>query len=134
MKRRAALLKLSREHHAALVLGQRIAKAQDAASINDLMEWVPTVFRNELEPHFRAEEAALLPRLEAVGESALRRRTLDEHRLLRELAARIAAGDRHSLKPFGLALNAHVRFEERELFAVAEAVLPAGFLDAPDQA
>lgn len=130
MKRRAALLQLSREHHTALVLTQRIAQAGDAAAISELMESVTTIFRRELDPHFRAEEAALLPHLEAAGESGIVRRTLEEHRELRRLAARIASGDSASLKPFGIALNAHVRFEERELFATAEAVLPPAFLDS----
>lgn len=133
MKRRAALLKLSREHHTALVLTQCIAKVSDASAIAGLMESVPAMFRRELEPHFLAEEQNLLPRLKAAGEIELVRRTLEEHRLLRGLAAQIASGHSASLKPFGVALNAHVRFEERELFAAAEALLPSAFLNASEQ-
>ena len=58
--------------------------------------------------------------------------TLAEHRLLRDLAARIASGDTASLKPFGVALHDHVRFEERQLFVTAEATLPASYLDTAD--
>ncbi|WP_186408744.1 hemerythrin domain-containing protein [Candidatus Accumulibacter aalborgensis] len=133
MKRRAALIELSREHHGALVLTQRIAKAHDTAAVAHLMDSVPAIFRSELEPHFRIEEASLLPRLAAAGEVEQVRRTLAEHRELRDLAAKIAAGDRSRLKPFGAALNAHIRFEERELFATAESVLPAAFLDHSGQ-
>jgi iron-sulfur cluster repair protein YtfE (RIC family) len=129
MKRHAALLQLSREHHAALVLTQRIAKAGDAAAISGLMDRVQAIFRQELEPHFRREEAFLLPRLETAGEAVLVHRTLAEHRELRDLASRIGEGDTSCLKPFGVALNRHVRFEERELFVTAEAVLPAEGLD-----
>jgi hypothetical protein len=125
VKRHASLLKLSREHHVALVLAQRIANASDKAAIAGLMEEVPAIFRRELDPHFRTEETALLPLLERAGENAVARRTLEEHRLLRGLAARVANGDQASLKPFGNALSAHVRFEERELFAAVEAMLPA---------
>ncbi len=132
MKRRPALLQLSRDHHTALVLAQRIAKAADEAAVGRLLASVPAFFERELEPHFQTEEATLLPRLEAAGETALVARTLDEHRLLRSLAARLADGDNTSLKPFGDALNSHVRFEERELFVTAERVLPADFLDAAD--
>lgn len=129
MKRRAALQQLSREHHGALVLTQRIAKARGAAALARLLDVVPATFRRELEPHFRAEEESLLPRLVAAGEGDLVRRTLADHRELRILAAEIAAGDSSRLQTFGAALNAHVRFEERELFVTAEAVLPAEYLD-----
>lgn len=134
MKRRAALVQLSREHHGALVLTQRIAKAHDAATVSHLMASVPAIFRHEIEPHFQLEEASLLPRLVASGEVEQVRRTLTEHRELRDLVAQIAAGDGSCLKPFGAALNAHIRFEERELFATAESVLPAAFLDHSGQA
>lgn len=129
MKRRPALLQLSRDHHTALVLAKRIAAAHDDDAIDALIATVPGTFAHELEPHFQAEEGDLLPRLQAAGEAALVARTLDEHRLLRALADRIGAGDRASLAPFGLALHDHVRFEERELFITAERVLPAAFLD-----
>jgi len=39
------------------------------------------------------------------------------------LVRRIGAGDADALWPFGAKLDAHVRFEERKLFPVAEAVL-----------
>lgn len=131
MKRRPALLQLSREHHAALVLANRIAKAGDDAAIAALIESVPAFFRQELEPHFRQEETDLLPRLELAGEAALAQRTLAEHQALRALVTRLAAGDSASLKPFGVALHDHVRFEDRQLFVTAEAVLPTEFLDTP---
>jgi len=128
MKRSAALSQWSQEHHAALVLARRIANAGDEDARAALLASVPTTFDRELEPHFRAEEAVLLPRLEAAGQIDLVRRTAQDHLLLRELAARIASGDRAALQPFGRLLKEHVRFEERELFAAAESVLPAEFL------
>lgn len=126
MKRTAALRQLSREHHTALALSLRIARSTDAPGMELLLVDLPTIFEHELEPHFRAEESALLPVLQAAGELALVARTEAEHRLLRELAARIARGERECLASFGEALKAHVRFEERELFIAAEAVLSEG--------
>lgn len=131
MKRRAALMQLSREHHTALVLTQRIAQAGDEATMGRLMQAVPSMFERELEPHFQVEETTLLPRLEALGETVLVQRAHAEHRELRDLAARIATGDSTALKPFGVLLRAHVRFEERDLFPTAETVLPAAYLDEP---
>lgn len=133
MKRSAALLKLSQEHHTALVLAQRIAKAGDAAAMAALLASVPTIFSREVEPHFRVEEESLLPHLEAAGAINLVRRTRQEHRLLRELVERIASGDDTALKSFGSTLKAHVHFEEHELFAAAEMVLPAEFLAGSGQ-
>lgn len=131
MKRRAALLKLSRDHHTALVLTLRISQANGEAEVSSLMESLPRLFQHELDPHFRVEEEVLLPRLEKAGEIALVRQTFEDHKELRNLVARIALGDLAILKTFGAKLNAHVRFEERELFPRAEAVLPASFLDMP---
>lgn len=129
MKRLPALLKLSREHHTALSLALRISRADDAATQAALLVAVPGIFHNELEPHFQDEEIKLLPQLTAAGELALVSRTREEHRQLRDLVGRIAAGELASLKPFGEQLQAHVRFEERELFVTAQAVLSTAFLD-----
>ena len=129
MKRSAALLKLSREHHTALVLALRISRAGDATAQAELLISVPAIFRDELAPHFAAEESDLLPKLAAAGEAALVERTLAEHCLMRDLIDKITAGDPQSLKSFGALLKAHVQFEERELFVTAQAVLPAIYLD-----
>lgn len=132
MKRSPFLRDLSRDHHAALSLANRIAKADDEGALADLMTDVPERFRRELEPHFRQEEEDLLVRLVQAGEESLVRRTLAEHGRLRDLASRLAGGDRSALGSFGAALRDHVRFEERELFEAAEAALgnPAGSPDA----
>ncbi|MDR0775858.1 MAG: hemerythrin domain-containing protein [Azonexus sp.] len=126
MKRSVALRQLSREHHTALSLALHIAKATGPEARNALLATVPVVFRDELEPHFQAEERSLLPPLAQQGETALVERTLAEHAQLRALAAAIGAGEASALAPFGTLLQAHVRFEERELFAVAEVRLYAG--------
>jgi hemerythrin-like domain-containing protein len=125
MKRSPALIKLSREHHTALSLALRIERGGDAAALAALQVKVPTIFREELEAHFQEEERSLLPQLLLAGEAALVNRTLAEHRQLRQLVDRIAAGDVASLPAFAEQLRVHVRFEERELFMVAERVLPA---------
>lgn len=124
MKRCDGLAPLSREHHAALVLAKRLAAAQRAPALREgLAVAVTDTFARELDPHFRTEEAALLPLLMKAGEAELVARTLREHDELRELVRRIGAGDVDALWPFGAKLDAHVRFEERKLFPVAEAVL-----------
>lgn len=132
MKRSGSLLKLSREHHGALVLAKRAQSfgptRSDAADV--FMAQLVRTFADELEPHFQAEENTLLPALQLAGESALVERTLAEHAQLRELIERIRHCYLSSLQRFGIALAAHVRFEERELFPAAEAVLPPATLTA----
>lgn len=127
MKRAAALTALSREHHGALVLAKRIAGA-DAAGRSALGRELAARFTAELEPHFLMEEAELLPRLARAGALDLVERTLEEHRLLRALVLRTAGGDQAALTEFGRLLEAHVRFEERELFAAAQSRLDAAWL------
>ena len=129
MKRSPALLELSREHHTALSLSLRIARMADAESEAALLIRVPAVFDAELEPHFQEEEQGLLPALVAAGELALVTRTLAEHGAMRNLMTHIRSGDVVSLKLFGQQLAAHVRFEERELFARAQDVLSADYLN-----
>ena len=129
MKRSSALLALSREHHTALSLSVRIARMADAEAEAALLIRVPAVFDAELEPHFQEEEQGLMPALVAAGELALVSRTLAEHGAMRNLMIHIRSGDVVSLKLFGQQLAAHVRFEERELFATAQDVLSADYLN-----
>ena len=133
MKRYPALLALSREHHTALSLSLRIARMADAEGGAEaaaaLLIRVPAVFDAELEPHFEEEERSLLPALVAAGELDLVTRTLAEHGALRNLMSHFRSGDVVSLKLFGQQLAAHVRFEERELFARAQDVLSADYLN-----
>ncbi len=136
MKRHPGLIKLSREHHAALVLAkraQRLGSETSEAAAPFLAE-VAQAFANESEPHFLAEESGLLAALDAAGQAALAERTLADHQALRALARRLAAGDAASLCRFGELLEAHVRFEERELFPHAESILPPEVLADIDRA
>jgi len=125
MKRNISLAGLSREHHAVLVLAKHAQRidTDDIEAARDFMTSAVASFERELEPHFRVEEQALLPQLAKTGETDRVGRTLAEHEELRGLAKRLAEHDAASLRRFGDALEAHVRFEERELFALAESRL-----------
>lgn len=127
MKRHPYLLGLSREHQSALSLAQRAKRAAISGKENevaDLAAVATHVFARELEPHFRFEEIHLLPAMRAIDETERVERTLDEHQRLRALAAQLAERpDAAALAAFGALLESHVRFEERELFEVAQAGL-----------
>lgn len=128
MKRDLRLHGLSSEHHEALVLARsllRRASGWTAAQGRVLARR----FEAELEPHFRVEESVLVPALEAVGARELVDRTLDDHTFLRDTLSAVVAGDPEAARAFGVRLQEHVRFEERELFPRCEALLPAGVLD-----
>lgn len=124
MKRDAALRDLSSEHHTGLVLVRRIRKqpAPAEAAVKARWEEVRERFASELEPHFQKEEDGLLPMLRAIGESALVERTLREHETMRRL---VADGGPEDLLRFAQWLDEHIRFEEKELFDVAQRRLSA---------
>lgn len=123
MRRHQQLQDLSREHHTALQLAlraKRAAQSGDAAQIAASAAACVEAFSVELDPHFVIEENELLPALAQQGEHDLVRRTLAEHEQLRSLVVQLAQPDATTLQSFAELLHAHVRFEERELFEVAQ--------------
>jgi len=137
MKRSAALRDLSDDHHVALVLAlraRRTAAGGDEDAVAATWREAERTHRDELEPHFAIEERWLAPPLEAAGEAALVARLHEDHAALREALAPGAARGAAALAAFGERLAAHVRFEERELFPVAERRLPVAALAAIEAA
>ncbi|MBL8394686.1 MAG: hemerythrin domain-containing protein [Candidatus Accumulibacter sp.] len=128
MQRSAALRALSREHHDALRLALhagRAARSAAAEPIAAAAAQLRDALAGEIEAHFLREESDLLPGLAATGQSALVARTLDEHRRLRQCAASLLPPQAGTLLACAELLQAHVRFEERELFAAIERQLAA---------
>ncbi|MFH1661454.1 MAG: hemerythrin domain-containing protein [Pseudomonadota bacterium] len=126
MKRHAALLQLSREHHHALKLSRLARFASDAGhalAIAEAAEKIIEAFPEVLEPHFQSEENDLLPALAAAGANALVERTLAEHAELRDLNRRLIEPDSEILARLATLLHGHVRFEEREVFETAQQLL-----------
>lgn len=129
MKRHPALRGLSSEHHRALVLATRAQRATpDEAATRALAAEAAHLFASELEAHFLQEETGLLAELEAAGCETAVRRTQAEHAELRQLAGQLNVS-LATLPHFGERLAAHIRYEERELFPLAEATLAPGTLD-----
>ncbi|HVW17432.1 MAG TPA: hemerythrin domain-containing protein [Solirubrobacteraceae bacterium] len=129
MKRSAALASLSRDHHQALVVAQRLRRA-DAAGAADARERFLDYWREHGRRHFRLEEEVLLPGYAAHGDAhdPLVLRVLGEHVEIRHRADRIAArpvSGADDLHDLGERLAAHVRLEERELFPLIERAMPA---------
>jgi len=124
MKRDVRLHGLTSDHHHALVLARRIREAAgrgqlDLALVSDARRH----YDSELSRHFAVEEEELLPALTECGRQDLVDRTLREHDALRGHLRGAEAGDLHRLEEFGALLEAHVRFEEGELFTACEALV-----------
>ncbi len=123
MKRCEELRPLSMEHHLALVMVKHALNAveQDEESIQKAWLELKTKFETELNDHFKKEEKLLLPLMKKSGLDKLVDRTLNEHQLMRRLIKEKAT--KNNLKEFAELLKDHVRFEERELFVMAEQFL-----------
>ncbi len=113
MKRDGRLLELSREHHTALKLARRLQRAS-SPSARDLAAEALRGLRLDLEFHFDEEEVGLLPVLWHCGRADLAERLCSEHVELRAMI--VEALDGHGMERLGALLEAHVRFEEREMF------------------
>lgn len=126
MKRHPDLLQLSREHYGALKLARdarRVAGSGDPIAVAAIAQHVVEVFRAELDPHFCVEEQGMLVLLARAGQHNLVEHTLADHAELRRLARLLANPDADTLARFAELLQAHVRFEEREVFEAVQAGL-----------
>lgn len=131
MQRAEALRDLSREHHEALVLARRArttATQPDSAEAHAQRAHLLERWAAQFEPHFAREEHTLLPELTRAGQTAPVALAHEQHATLRHLVERLRAGDLQALAVWGEAMDAHVRFEERTLFPLAQTVLEPSVL------
>jgi hemerythrin-like domain-containing protein len=138
MKRSAALASLSRDHHQALVVAQRLRCATDATAAEARAAFL-TYWTEHGRMHFRLEEELLFPAYAGHGDpyDPVVLRALGEHAMIRHRADALAAAtsaDAGALALLGAELAAHVRLEEREVFPLIERVMPERELDAVAQA
>ncbi len=134
MERDPALASLSRDHHQALFVAQKLRRATDETAA-DARAALLAYWEGHGRAHFRSEEEVLFPAYAEHGDPyhALLGRALCDHIAIR---ARIEAVDRGrgapptALHELGRLLADHVRLEERELFPLIERALPAQHLAA----
>jgi Hemerythrin HHE cation binding domain len=126
MKRHPALRALSRDHHQALVVSQRLRRA-GAQGAGEAQTAFLAFWRSEGELHLRIEEEVLLPPFAAAGgaHTAAVARVLIEHAEIRLRALRLQGGEASGavLEELGGLLAEHVQLEERELFPAIEQLL-----------
>ncbi len=134
VKRDAALASLSRDHHQALVVAQKLRRA-DPGSAGEARAALLAFWEPHGRTHFRREEEILLPAFAARGDPyhPLLARALCDHVVIRHRVGSILHGGAREpahLHELGLRLTAHVRLEERELFPLIEGALSAAQLTA----
>jgi DUF438 domain-containing protein len=127
MKRSRALTSLSRDHHQALVIAQKLRRA-DTGGAEEARTAFLAYWSEHGAEHFRLEEEILLPAYAAHGDPhhPLVLEALGDHVAIRQRAARLTSSDPtvDELHELGARLAAHVRLEERALFPMIENVMP----------
>lgn len=136
IKRSGELVALSRDHHAGLLLCWKIRTGVSKGIATErIKKYVSFFFEHDLREHFRQEEAFLFPLLPA--DEPMRALALAQHVELSALIALLEQSDVDEvamLLRFAEMLDAHIRFEERELFPHIERVTPADALTATGNA
>lgn len=132
MRRSPELTPLSHDHHQALFAAQQLKRAEDGPAAREafLSFWI-----EHGRQHFRIEEEILLPgwvECDSGADRDLAARVLTDHLSIRTEVRRLERGalSLDDLGRLGVALERHVRFEERELFPLIEAGLDEGAIRA----
>ena len=112
LKRSKQLTPFSREHHDALLFVWKIRQGlKNITAPNVIIDYIRWFWENNLQNHFELEEKLLIPPLPANDEFA--KQMSIEHQALRHS---IGEMDENSIAAFAEGLDAHIRFEERQLF------------------
>lgn len=125
MKRHPALINLSREHHAALILAQILKK--DGPNFKDLptddegkRNYTISFYKTDLAKHFQFEEEILFPFVNKQSDLLKEQtaRLIGEHKKLKSLIHKLLTPGNveNILDRIGMLLEKHIRFEEREYF------------------
>ncbi len=139
MKRHDSLAPLSREHHAALILARLLQKGAPVfkglpADIAGKAAYARQFYRDELIPHFMAEENMVLLNIKGTSHQldTLAEDIIREHKLLKLLFEMMPGADHleDHLDSLGFALEKHIRKEERELFPLIQSTCSESILDA----
>lgn len=126
MKRHIALITLSSDHQNGLAVANKLKYSYKPTSSEipppspeQLKELLLKFFREHLGQHFKTEEKILAPNF---PENEMMQRMLNEHVILNKMISEIESipAGKDTLNDFGKMLEAHIRFEERELFPMIE--------------
>lgn len=121
IKRSDAIVPLSRDHHNGLLLCWKIRTGlKNNTSIDRIAAYIIHVFDTELNEHFYQEEKYLLPLIPSDNPKYIQAHK--EHTSIRNQinTLRNITTDKAALSIIADELEAHIRFEERDLFNYIE--------------
>ncbi|MBS1654586.1 MAG: hemerythrin domain-containing protein [Bacteroidetes bacterium] len=130
MKRHEALAPLSREHHESLILAQLLkinAPVYDGLPVllNEKIEYALAVYNDHIKDHFKREEA-ILDKLNGLNEELdwLIAEIKEEHKTVTGYFNSMDAviPDIELMNSTGVALEIHIRKEERLLFPLIQRI------------
>lgn len=126
IKRHPSLIALSKDHHFGLLLCWKIRTGFSRnVAPERIRSYVEYFFAGHLFDHFTWEENMVFTLLD--DHDPLKKKALSQHRKLRKLYQQLGADPEKCDINLGLieeALEAHIRFEERELFNHIQEVCP----------
>jgi iron-sulfur cluster repair protein YtfE (RIC family) len=123
MTRDKNLQPLSRQHHnalmAVLLLKKGVAKNAEAEVMRS---FIISVWKDELEEHFKMEEQLFAAFYKNLLLSPLIEQMFNEHESIKEMISQFLSNTSsfHLIEQFHQKLEQHVRFEERVLFPALE--------------
>jgi len=122
IKRGRELVALSRDHHEGLLLCWKIRTGLRLETESKrIIDYVLYSFDHHLRDHFTQEEAIVFPLLNETDER--RTRAIAEHQHVYQMIEKMASNTESAtalLPAFADFLEAHIRFEERDLFPYIE--------------
>lgn len=135
MKRADQLAPLSREHHQGLVVAQHAIRIKPEEATLELIheKWqnIKDYLATQVDEHFKIEEKYILEPLKAFEECEdMVARIYEEHKYMREFAQVPVGDDLDVLQMVAEMLKAHIKFEEKTVFPIAQEFLTEEQLDA----
>lgn len=130
MKRIAQLQPLSREHHLGLSLGFKASQCtNNIEEINHYWQLLISHIQDDLQSHFWVEENLIVTPLltnhsDNTDVQELCQILIQHHNLINQLSQKITP-TLADVQTLGQYLYDHIRFEERQLFPLAERLLTA---------
>ncbi|HEX6193491.1 MAG TPA: hemerythrin domain-containing protein [Chitinophagaceae bacterium] len=119
---------LSREHVDGMLFVKRIREGIGKYSIDRLNHYTRWYWKNHIRPHFFHEERILLPYMPAGHQWSIKLK--EEHAYIRDLVLSLDQdADVQAFKSLCDLIEAHIRFEEQDLFTYLEQTLTKEELD-----
>lgn len=131
IKRNAAIVEFSRDHHFSLLLVWKIREGiKKAIACDRISHYVLHFYETELSPHFHNEEILLFSKIAI--DNNLRNTAEADHAAIGRLVATLQKNpsDQKLLLQIADVLEKHIRFEERQLFNYLQEAIPENELAA----